>query len=174
MAETSVNGRDTAEFRRIAAGLHIEKESDEFAVAATFWRGLLSEMGARGEDGTGWKARTMIEEAVVWRVTAARMVEELGRAGLFQQRTKGPAEGISAVHPAVDALAKTYERLRRSLRDLLEPAGENRPGKPQGLPDLMRPILEEAEVVFDELLGPGGFPGRAPKNGLDRGSDSPE
>lgn len=61
--------------------------------------------------------------------------------------------------PGLDPHLKT----KRAPSNLKPPEPERR----MGLPDIMKPILEETEVAFDELLGPGGFPGRARKSGTD-------
>jgi hypothetical protein len=75
----------------------------------------------------------------------------------------------------VSALVQAQLHIARELRQWLKllpgfdprpkPARAEKPPKPEppkGLPGLMKPLLEEAEVVCDELLGPGGFPGRVP------------
>ncbi len=154
--------------------IRLEPGSAEYAFAYAFWSRLKCAAVTGDAPAAPIRIEACVEEAVVWRVLAWRSLTQLGDGTLFEKRDKGAATGTSVPHPALDAVAKMYERLRRSMSELTEDSGKAGAVRPKGLPDLMKPILEEAEVVFDELLGPRGFPGRASKNGLDRGANPGE
>jgi hypothetical protein len=163
-----------AGFERIAAMLKLDSSSPEYAFADAFRSRLQAEIPAEELSGGHLGIETRLEEAIVWRVLCSRVIAQLGSGSLFELRDKGAASGTSTVHPAPEALAKHYERLKRCVDELTQATVETADTRPKGLPDLMKPILEETEVVFDELLGPGGFPGRASTNGSHQGHDRRE
>ena len=62
--------------------------------------------------------------------------------------------GVGKVHPAFDAFAKTQERQRKVMKELMERLDAAAGGKVQSLPDLMVPILKKAEGVLENALRP--------------------
>lgn len=173
MRRQSVTLRNTDEFEHVARKLGLVPGNDEYAVAHAFWEALRDAAPDTSTSEACTTRRAVArEEAVVWRILLTRMLGELANVALFRERNAGAAQGTVALHPGLDALAKTYERLRRIMSDVTNHPESAEDARRQGLPDVMKPILEETEVVFDELLGPGGFPGRAPKHRNGRGADS--
>ena len=124
-------------------------------------RALWSALGAgleAGEKGAAkvWQA-SLMEEVVVWRIVGLRMMRALGKGPLFSSKDKDAGVGKVTMHPAVDALAKTQERQRKVMKELMErlerldaAAG----GAVQSLPDLMVGILKKSEGVLEHALEP--------------------
>ena len=132
----------------------LEADAGERGQAQALWPAL-AKGRAPGDDGIGdaWNA-SLIEEAVVWRIVALRMMKALGRGPLFSSKDEGPGAGKVTLHPAVDALAKSQERQRKVMKELMERLDAAAGGEVQSLPDMMAPILKKAEGVLDHALEP--------------------
>ncbi len=153
----------------------LEADAGEREQARALWSALAVGLEP-GDEGIGdaWNA-SLIEEVVVWRIVALRMMKALGKDPLFSSKVKDPGAGKVTMHPAVDALAKTQERQRKVMKELMErlerldaAAG----GGVQSLPDLMVGILKKSEGVLEHALRPRrsteGPRGKGTKKGRDR------
>jgi hypothetical protein len=100
-----------------------------------------------------------LEEALVWRILSLRMLNELGVQLIFQPRSKGVATGTASTHPSLDAIAKTYERLKRTMDELASESKTRDNSSATGLPMKMLKLLEESEGALEQVLGVG--PGEA-------------
>lgn len=134
---------------------------------------LWSALGAgpeAGENGAArvWRA-SLIEEVVVWRIMALRMMGALGKDPLFIKKDEGASVGKVTMHPAVDALAKTQERQRKAMKELMERLDAAAGGEVQSLPKLMMPILKKAEGVLEHALEPRRSTERSRGKGAKKG-----
>lgn len=143
-------------FAQIVEALGIESGSDDFDLAHEFWSAINAAITSAWPDRDP-RLHAQREEAVVWRILSRRMLRALGETGVFQSRNKGAASGTCVVHPGVDMLAKTYERLRRTMDELVPPA--ETADTATGLPIKMMKLLEETEGALEQALGVG--PGEA-------------
>jgi len=130
----------------------LKADAGEQEQARALWSALAAGLEA-GEKGaaTVWQA-SLIEEVVVWRIVALRMMKALGKGPLFG--SKETDLGVGKVHPAFDAFAKTQERQRKVMKELMERLDAAAGGKVQSLPDMMVPILKKAEGVLEYALEP--------------------
>ena len=83
------------------------------------------------------------------------MLRELGAEPIFQSRTKGAATGTSSAHPAVEVLAKTYERLRHAMDEITPQTRSAEETSATSLPMRMLKMLEESQGVLEDVLGVG-------------------
>lgn len=163
-------------FAQIVDALKIKSGSADFDLAQELWGALTATIDpAHGNANVRTTAR--IEEALVWKLLARRMLRELGDGPVFQSRSKGAASGTAAAHPGVDLLAKTYERLRDAMDELIAPAETATPATATGLPMRMMKVLEETEGFLEHALGlqPGeksAFSPRLHRNGATRSDDA--
>ncbi len=56
------------------------------------------------------------------------------------------------LHPAVEALAKTWERLRKAMKELEDTCKNAGTPVNKGLPDIVKPLLEKTEGILEEAL----------------------
>lgn len=131
-------------FAQIVAALKIESGSADFDLAQELWCTLIATIDP-AETNINARTAARIEEALVWKLLARRMLRELGANPVFQARDKGAASGTSTAHPGVDLLAKTYERLREAMDELIPPAETGKPATATGLPMRMMKVLQETE-----------------------------
>jgi len=94
------------------------------------------------------------------------MLRDLGQRGLFQEREHGAYKGTVTTHPGIDGLAKTYERMRTRMDELMA-AFDADGGAPAGLPDVMMEVLRQTEGVLEAALRPGSG-----EEGVERSRDS--
>lgn len=129
-------------------------EAGEQEQVQALWSTLAAGLEA-GEKGVAnvWQA-SLMEEVVVWRIMVLRMMKALGEGQLFNRKEEGPGAGKVTMHPAVDALAKTQERYRKVMKELMERMDAAAGGEVQSLPDMMVPILKKAEGVLEHALRP--------------------
>jgi hypothetical protein len=142
----------SAHFAQIIGALDLESGSPDFGLARDFWTALGVAIAPHRAE-TGPRIEVRLEEALVWRILARRMLRELGAGEVFQLRDKGAASGTRTAHPGIDALAKTYERLRRIMDELTPPADSADTGTATGLPMRMMKLLEETEGALEAALG---------------------
>lgn len=128
------------------------EESERESVDA-FRRGLNTALGD-GEDAD-FRLAPWIEEAVVWRILTFRLLRGLAPVDLVVNKGKGMAAGTYVVQPAVDGVAKAYERWRAVMGEVLERSGADR-GHTGGFPSMMQPILEKTEGFVEEVLEAAG------------------
>lgn len=130
----------------------LEADAGEREQARALWSALASGLEA-GEEGAAkvWQA-SLIEEVVVWRIVSLRMMKALGKGPLFGSKENDP--GVGKVHPAVDALAKTQERQRKVMKELMERLDAATGGEAQSLSEMMMPILKKSEGVLEHALRP--------------------
>ena len=55
-------------------------------------------------------------------------------------------------HPSVDALAKTWERLRRAMKELEDMCGQESATPRGGLASRMKPIIEKTQGVLEDAI----------------------
>ena len=120
--------------------------------AFSLWASLKAKQKQDGEGDT-WTAH-LIEEAVTLRIISLRLMKSLGTEPILNKTESGAGAGKMTLHPAVDALAKSQERLRKVMKELKEKQDAEVENKPKGLPDIMVPILEKAEGVLENALRP--------------------
>ncbi len=139
------------QFEQIESVLKIESGTPDFELAREFCSQLA--VGIAPPQVASDPAMSIrLEEALVWRLLAYRMLRELGPQDVYQSRTKGAASGTAAMHPAIDGLAKTYERLRRTVDELTPDPPAKDSGSATGLPMRMMKLLEETEGFLDAAL----------------------
>lgn len=139
-------------FTQIIDALKVKSGSPDFALVHDFWSALGVAI-ASGDIERDPQSSVHLEEALVWRILARRMLRELGNDALFQVRDKGAARGTSTVHPGIDALAKTYERLRRTMDELTPATDSANSDAATSLPMTMMKLLEETEGALEAALG---------------------
>jgi hypothetical protein len=67
-------------------------------------------------------------------------------------KPNGRAKTVAAVHPAVEASAKAWERVRNALHDLEAVCGTAAAGHALSLADAVAPLLEQGEGVLEEAI----------------------
>ncbi len=139
-------------FEQIMDALKVESGSLDFDTGRLLWSQLAAGFNATPAAGDLGRA-TCAEEALVWRILSLRMLRELGAQPIFQARTKGAATGGAFAHPALEAIAKTYERLRRTMDELTPKPQTNDADSATGLPMRMLKMLEESEGALEQVLG---------------------
>lgn len=137
--------------------------------ALGLWASLKAKQKQIDGDDT-WMAH-LIEEAVTLRIISLRLMKSLGTEPILNKTMSGVRAGKSTLHPAVDALAKSQERLRKVMKELKEQQDAEAGSKPKGLPDIMVPILEKAEGVLENALRPSGSEAGPGTTGAGRTSD---
>ncbi len=139
-------------FEQIINTLTVESCSLDFDSARGFWSQL-----AAGIDPLRLARDPLVllrlEEALVWRILSLRMLNELGVQLIFQPRSKGAATGTASTHPALDAIAKTYERLKHTMDELGSESKAKDESSATGLPMKMLKVLEETEGFLEHALG---------------------
>ena len=144
------------EFEGLRKRLGIERSrasGSEAVLARAFWSGLVEAARAKDPEGWQWIAH-LVEEALVWRMVSFRLVNVVGEGPLLVSKKASTEAGVDSVHPAVDALAKAQERLNKVMKELTERLDAAGGGQPVNLPDMMKPILEQAEGVLEYALEP--------------------
>ena len=132
----------------------LDADAGEKEQARELWSALAAGMDVEAKGAAKvWQA-SLVEEVVVWRIVALRMMEALGKGRLFSGKDEGSGAGKVTVHPAVDALAKSQERQRKAMKELMERLDAAAGGKVQSLPEMMVPILKKAEGVLEYALEP--------------------
>lgn len=139
------------QFEQIEAALKVESGTPDSELAREFCARLAGGI-APPQSAHDPSASVRLEEVLVWRILARRMLRELGAQALFQERTRGAASGTAAMHPGVEGLAKTYERLRRIVDELTPQHPAPDAGTATGLPMRMMKLLEETEGFLEEAL----------------------
>ncbi|MFP6583146.1 MAG: hypothetical protein VCD00_11415 [Candidatus Hydrogenedentota bacterium] len=82
------------------------------------------------------------------RVLAYRLLKRVQSGELMVEREKGPA----VLNPAVEAWAKTQERLRKVMKELLEQCKERDGGELVTLASMMGSVLEQGEGVLGDAM----------------------
>lgn len=132
----------------------LRADAGEREQAQALWSALAAGLEA-GDEGAGKVQHALLsEEVVVWRIVALRILKALGKGPLFIGKAEGSGAGKVTLHPGVDALAKTQERQRKVMKELMERLDAAAGGEVQSLPDMMVPILRKAEGVLEHALEP--------------------
>lgn len=119
--------------------------------AGVLWELLVRAAGSEGEE-PGAGGLHLLDEAVTLQVIVLRMMEELGKEPLFKRSEKDVSR-VNA-HPVVDSLAKTQERFRTVMKELLERMDAEAGGEKRGWAEIIAPILKKAEGVLEDALEP--------------------
>lgn len=143
---------NVTQFAQIFGALQTKSTQDDFDVAHDFWRVLADRLQQSALD-TDPRAQLRAEEAVVWRLLLLRMLREIGPETLFQSRSKGAGTGTAAAHPALEAIAKAYERMHRAMEAIEHNPDETPESNATGLPMRMMKVLEETEGFLEYALG---------------------
>jgi len=120
--------------------------------ARHFWKSI-----RRGGDETeneeedAWRD-LLVEDAVMLRVISWRLLGSLGKETILDTKGESAAARKITLHPAVEALARTQERLRKVMKELREQ--EKVAGTKLSLPEIMMPILAKTEGVLENALRP--------------------
>lgn len=142
-----------------------DADSAESAVAYDFWFDLVQTVQRQG-DAADVRQAPWIEEALVWRVLSYRLLRALAGRTLVVEKEKGAGAGLLVAQPALETLAKLYERWRKVMSELMARFDGER-GEVAGLPDIMKPILEEMDGAVEEVLGIGEGAGSRGETGVE-------
>jgi len=93
--------------------------------------------------------RQVFEDGVVGASAAAA---ENGHAEPNGKKPNGRAKASSGVHPGVEILAKSWERVRKALHDLEAVCGTASAGRAMSLADLAAPLLEQGDGILEEAI----------------------
>lgn len=138
--------------------------SEDKAVVEALCREMTSLLEDRGVEMTPLAA-LRVEDVLVGHLTVRALAAVLRRDGVtlelpVRTREKDPADSGSApppakslvVHPAVEALGKAQERLRKAMNELEETCARAGAPMAKGLGSRMKPILKQAEGVLEDAL----------------------
>ena len=96
-----------------------------------------------------------IIDLATWWLLARRIQQALPSGMLVNGCEPSPAEGKALecrLHPGLEALAKTWERLRKAMKDLTDACKSEGTPLGKGLADTMKPILQQADGVLEDAL----------------------
>ncbi len=132
----------------------LKADAAEEALGRSLWSALAGRLKV-GEDGTvpAWDA-LLIEEVVECWIVSLKWMKVIGESSLLIGKETSSGTGKVSIHPAFDGLAKSQERKRKVMKELMERLDAAAGGEAQGLPDLMVPILEKAQGVLEYALEP--------------------
>jgi hypothetical protein len=148
---TKIMTNTPAHFEQIDSGLRIESGTPDFSLALEFSAALTAAITVT-QPADDPRLGTRLEEALVWRILARRMVRDLSAAEFSSSPDKKTASSAAA-YRGIDTLAKTYERLRRVMDELTPPTQTDTAESATGLPMRMLKVLEETEGFLENALG---------------------
>ncbi len=132
----------------------LKADAAEESLGRSLWSALAGGLKVGANGAVAARDVSLIEEVVVCRIVALQMMKALGEGPLFSSKDQGAGAEKVSIHPAFDALAKSQERQRKVMKELMERLDAAAGGEVQGLPDLMVPILEKAQGVLEYALEP--------------------
>ena len=93
----------------------------------------------------------VVEELVTWRIVTLQAQGMIRKDKIFTV-SGDEARQRFQTHPALEVMAKAYERYRKVMKELLERLGNDGEGPRRGLPSIMKPILEKTEDILADAL----------------------
>lgn len=93
----------------------------------------------------------LAEELVAWWCVANRLEQELGENDMM---VSGTGTTPPRVHAAHDALAKTRERMKKVMKELIEKLEAESATEGKGLASLVQDLMKRTEDVFEDAVRP--------------------
>lgn len=139
---------ETETYNRVTKALQIGRNGvrlEEWELARFFWQEVLREID--------WStvppmALILAEEALTLRMLAVRLLNQIHERTLMVERRTGP----DVLNPTVEHWARTQEKLRKVMKELLGAYGPRKDDPlPKSLAEMMRPILKQGEEILNGL-----------------------
>jgi hypothetical protein len=119
--------------------------STDGLIAEEFWNEILGEIDWDKEN----PANTLLaEQALIHRLIGQRLLERVQLHGVMIDRK----DSTPIMNPALEAWAKSQERLRKVMKELMQQYHRENGDGPVNIAKMMTPILKECEGILEDAM----------------------